>query len=272
MKRMKVCPDRKKCVFFTLLELLIVIAIIAILAGMLLPALNAAREKSRGIQCASQMKTFGLNTIQYTVDFNEWCPTSYHYFASKATTPNFFTKELAPYYGINKPIGVANENGLNPQDCAKFLTCPSETGEKITDETARAKFRRDRIFSNYFYTCHDSGSKDTVTAQRSWGGLQYWANTVDRKKVHQITDNSIIALDAFVMQLWGASYDYSYGFFGEHLKRPQGINNYFSTSEPSDYKPSFSHNNTGPFLFKDGHVTAYKAGALRVTADFVVRH
>ena len=81
---------------FTLIELLIVIAIIAILAGMLLPALNVAREKSRGIQCASQMKTFGLNTIQYTVDFNEWCPTSYHYFASKETTPNFFTKELAP--------------------------------------------------------------------------------------------------------------------------------------------------------------------------------
>jgi len=59
---------------FTLVELLVVVAIIGILVGLLLPAAQAAREAARGIQCADHLRQIGLALQSYAATKRSFPP------------------------------------------------------------------------------------------------------------------------------------------------------------------------------------------------------
>ena len=110
----RLIPRRLSVKYFTLIELLIVIAIIAILAGMLLPALNKARETAKTVNCASNLKQVALAFNFYIEDFKGRYPIH-----------TLFSDDWS--YGMSKPTSesadIAIKRKLKYAD-AKVFKCP----------------------------------------------------------------------------------------------------------------------------------------------------
>ncbi len=119
-----------KCIYcsrrFTLIELLIVVAIIAILAGMLLPALNKARLSAQGTACMNNLKQFGVALGMYHTDHNDF--NCYAFLNASPICETWYT-QLGGYAGVKlhgTDDGRAKENRWN----IKLFLCPAQDMEK----------------------------------------------------------------------------------------------------------------------------------------------
>ena len=80
---------------FTLIEILVVIAIIGILAAILFPVFARAREQARKTSCLSNLKQIGLGLAQYTQDYDERFPLGQSYVAGVVDL--YWMELLDPY-------------------------------------------------------------------------------------------------------------------------------------------------------------------------------
>jgi prepilin-type N-terminal cleavage/methylation domain-containing protein/prepilin-type processing-associated H-X9-DG protein len=98
---------------FTLIELLLVIAVIAILASLLLPALASAKEKGRVTICRSNMRQLGLGMTMYLQDNNDTFPAANQ--SSQIVAEDWLYWQAKPIFDMKgNYLGLADRRANSP--------------------------------------------------------------------------------------------------------------------------------------------------------------
>ena len=137
---MKKESRKVSCFRFSLIELLIVIAIIAILAGMLLPVLNNVRGKAHEISCVSRLKQMGTAIISYADSSDGWLPFKGSEFYEEYKLGKFLGASISTqggYVAVNPQSGVS---ALLVNMCAQISrgighNCPSSVIQLAVADT-----------------------------------------------------------------------------------------------------------------------------------------
>lgn len=162
---------------FTLIELLITIAIIAILAALLLPALGKARETVKKTACLNNLKQLSLLFMQYTGDYNDYMP------------PQKYASDFSPWTRVSM-INYLNNGREYEMKRYPILICPStekDIGRPLSDGSWKSPL-------SYGYNDNGPGWRDGVSSP---------------KKITRIPAPSLVVLlgETLTMYSWGTSYN-----------------------------------------------------------------
>jgi prepilin-type N-terminal cleavage/methylation domain-containing protein/prepilin-type processing-associated H-X9-DG protein len=233
---------RSSGVGFTLVELLVVIAVIAILAGLLLPALAGARAKSNAVYCLNNERQLALASLLYVGDYNDTLPYNLGADEIKATVAqNQFWNWTSPVMSWeldpdNTNTVLVTRGGIGPYtgNSAKVYRCPSDRA--VSDLQAQAGWA-ERVRSLSMNAMVGNAGQFTTSGKN--------LNNPDYQqffKVGQIPQPAQI----FV-------------FIEEH---PDSINDGYFLNKPSSLRwydlPASYHSGAANLTFADGHLERHK--------------
>ena len=141
---------------FTVIELLVVVATIALLIALLLPALQKARDSAYVARCAANLRQIDTGFVLYTQDFDHFWPTSDYGYSGDGFWDRYYVLVYANDYAFGDP----NVNGGPPKNIVNpYVNLPTNTGVAGTEAFTLFKCPGDTGTSHdhaWNPACHDN--------------------------------------------------------------------------------------------------------------------
>lgn len=217
---------------FTLVELLVVIAIIGMLVGLLLPAVQQAREAARQMQCSNNLKQMGLAALNHEAT-NKCYPSGGFGRGWEgdpdcgfgAKQPGGWTFSLLPYLEQNALWGLGADGNMSESDGVKvanvtraetpigIFTCPSRRPARLYPGYSH-QFNSGAVStvckSDYAGNC-GTGAGDDMYPTSSYSsilaadeptsgisGIIYWRSRVDTAEILDGTSNTYLFGEKYI--------------------------------------------------------------------------